>query len=354
VQRSLERNSPSGVKAQALVAELNQGLRATVKEVIRLTPTIVEVIVHAPLAAQTFRPGQFFRLQNYESHAFRANGTTLAMEGLALTGAWVDREKGLVSVIILEMGGSADLCIHLKPGEPVVLMGPTGAPTETPKDETVMLVGGGLGNAVLFSIGQALREAGSRVLYFGGYKKVEDRYHVENILKAGDTIVWCCDEEPGFEPTRPQDKSVVANIVEAIKAYGDGSLGETDIPLNEVDRILTIGSDRMMAAVAKTRHGVLKEFFKPDHVALGSINSPMQCMMKEICAQCMQRHVDPKTGKESIVFSCFNQDQDLDQVDFECLHQRLLQNGTHEKLTKQWISHCFEILEEGKTERAAS
>jgi hypothetical protein len=68
----------------------------------------------------------------------------------------------------------------------------------------------------------------------------------------------------------------------------------------------------------------------------------------------MQRHVDPKTGKESIVFSCFNQDQDLDQVDFECLHQRLLQNGTHEKLTKQWISHCFEILEEGKTERAAS
>ena len=42
----------------------------------------------------------------------------------------------------------------------------------------------------------------------------------------------------------------------------------------------------------------------------------MQCMMKEICAQCLQRHVDPDTGKESIVFSCFNQDQPLDLVDF--------------------------------------
>nr|ABZ09791.1 putative Pyridine nucleotide-disulphide oxidoreductase [uncultured marine microorganism HF4000_APKG8K5] len=354
VQRALERNPPSAVEAQALVAELNQGLRATVKEVIRLTPTIVEVVVHAPFAARTFHPGQFYRLQNYENYALRANGTTLAMEGLALTGAWVDRDKGLVSVIILEMGGSSDLCIYLKPGEPVVLMGPTGSPTEMPKDETVMLVGGGLGNAVLFSIGQAMREAGSRVLYFGGYKKVIDRYHVEDILKAGDTIVWCCDEEPGFEPTRPQDKTVVGNIVEAIKAYGDGSLGEVDIPLGEVDRILAIGSDRMMNAVAKTRHGVLEEFFKPDHVALGSINSPMQCMMKEICAQCLQRHVDPETGKEKIVFSCFNQDQELDQVDFECLHQRLMQNGVHEKLTRQWISHCFEILKEGESARAAS
>jgi len=93
------------------------------------------------------------------------------MEGLALTGAWVDPQRGLISTIVLEMGGSADLCAMLKPGEPVVLMGPTGTPTEIPADETVMLVGGGLGNAVLFSIGQALRAAGSKVLYFAGYKK---------------------------------------------------------------------------------------------------------------------------------------------------------------------------------------
>jgi hypothetical protein len=64
----------------------------------------------------------------------------------------------------------------LKPGEPVILMGPTGTPTETPSGETVLLVGGGLGNAVLFSIGAAFRARGSRVLYFAGYKLVQDRY----------------------------------------------------------------------------------------------------------------------------------------------------------------------------------
>ena len=60
----------------------------------------------------------------------------------------------------------------------------------------------------------------------------------------------------------------------------------------------------------------LAPHLKAAHLAIGSINSPMQCMMKEICAQCLQPHVDPATGRTSYVFSCFNQDQELDRVDF--------------------------------------
>jgi hypothetical protein len=148
------------------------------------------------------------------------------MEGLALTGAWVDKEKGLLSLIALEMDGSSDLCAMLKPGEPVIVMGPTGAPTVIEPGETVVVVGGGLGNAVLFSIGQAFRKAGSKVLYFAGYKRMIDRYKVEEIEAAADVVVWCCDEAPGFEPGRPQDKSVVTNIVEAMRLYASGELGE--------------------------------------------------------------------------------------------------------------------------------
>ncbi len=345
IDRALRRLSPSPVSATDLIDSLNRGLRARVEEVIRLTPTIVEVVLHAPLAAEAFRPGQFFRLQNYEAHAPRVGDTSLAMEGLALTGAWVDRERGLVSTIVLEMGGSSDLCAHLKPGEPVVLMGPTGAPTETPSGETVLLAGGGLGNAVLFSIGRALREAGSRVLYFAGYKGMNDRYHVEDIEAAADVVVWGCDEGPGFTPGRDGDRSFVGNIVEAMVAYGSGELGEPAISLGDVDRIVAIGSDRMMEAVTAARHGVLKDLLKPGHEGIGSINSPMQCMMKEICAQCLQLHKDPETGKESVVFSCFNQDQPLDRVVFPALRERLCQNAVQEKLTRQWIAKCLAELE---------
>ncbi len=205
-------------------------------DVVRLTPNIIEVVVRAPLAARAFEPGQFYRLQNFETLAARADGTTLAMEGLALTGASVDRERGHLSTIVLEMGGSSDLCALLKPGEPVILMGPTGTPTQTPAKETVLLVGGGLGNAVLFSIGQQLRARGSKVVYFAGYKKIIDRYKVDEIEKAADVVIWCCDEAPGFTPDRVQDKAFVGNIVEAIAAYGRGDLDEAEIPLNRVDR----------------------------------------------------------------------------------------------------------------------
>jgi NAD(P)H-flavin reductase len=352
ISRMLAKRPPALPDPAALKSRLDDELRARVHSVERLTPTIVEVVVEAPMAARAFQPGQFYRLQNYETLAPRADGTILAMEGLALTGAWVDRERGLLSTIVLEMGGSSDLCALLKPGEPVVLMGPTGTPTETPSDETVLLVGGGLGNAVLFSIGAALRAAGSRVLYFAGYKKIIDRYKIADIERAADTVIWCCDEAPGFAPGRPQDLAFVGNIVQAIKAYGEGTLGPVDIPLSEVDRIIAIGSDGMMNAVAEARRAALKRYFRPDHRAIASINSPMQCMMKEICAQCLQRHYDPASGTETVVFSCFNQDQDMDRVDFPALRQRLSQNGAQEKLTKLWIDHCLKRL--GQREMATA
>ena len=315
--------------------------KVTVHAINRLTSTIVEVVIKAPYQARNFKPGQFYRLQNFEQYAPVHDNTRLAMEGLALTGASVDQEQGLLSTIVLEMGGSSSLCAKLKVGESVVLMGPTGEPTHIPSKETVMLVGGGLGNAVLFSIGQAMRAKGCRVLYFAGYKKLEDRYKIDEIEHAADEVIWCCDEAPGFTPTRPQDKTFVGNIVQAIEAHGHEVLGNNTILLEDVDRIIAIGSDRMMAAVATARHLQLSPFLKTSHLAVGSINSPMQCMMKEICAQCLQRHVDPISGEETIVYSCRNQDQDLDQVDFGNLATRLGQNRVQEKLTSQWIKRLL-------------
>ena len=361
------------------IEKINAELRATVYAINRLTSNIIEVVVKVPLAARAFKPGQFYRLQNFEANALRVSSTALAMEGLALTGAWSDPEKGLLSTIVLEMGGSSDLCVHLKIGEPVILMGPTGEPTHISENENVMLVGGGLGNAVLFSIGKAMRARGCKVLYFAGYKKAADRYKVEEIEAASDVVVWCCDEAADYKPNRPQDAFFHGNIVEAIAAYGarhpvahaqHASTGSYTthaegypaqslrvsqagiIPLSTIQRIIAIGSDRMMAAVASARHGVLHPHLNPEHVAIGSINSPMQCMMKEICAQCLQKHVDLATGKESYVYSCFNQDQLLDSVSWEHLNQRLAQNSLSEKLTALWIDRCLQQLDLRKRKSA--
>jgi NADPH-dependent glutamate synthase beta subunit-like oxidoreductase/NAD(P)H-flavin reductase len=340
-------NNQNNQSNQNIISVIQEGLSAKIHDVIRLTPNIVEIVIKAPFAAKNFRPGQFYRLQNFSAYAPIINNTKLAAEPLAMTGAWVDKELGLVGCIALEMGGSSNLCTIFEPGMPVSFMGPTGTPTHIQSNETVMLVGGGLGNAVLFSIGAAFRAAGSKVLYFAGYKKMIDRYKVAEIEAAADIIVWCCDEAPGFaiNPDRPHDRTFVGNIVEAIYNYTKGNLDNLDnnsskINTLDVDRIIAIGSDRMMAAVAIARHNILKPYLKTQHFAIGSINSPMQCMMKEICAQCLQPH-KKLDGTIEYVFSCFNQDQDLDKVDFDGLNSRLQQNSTQEKLTKAWIADCI-------------
>lgn len=328
----------------ALHRRLDEELLATVAQVNRLTPTIVEVVVRAPRQARQFRPGQFYRVQNFESRAARVENTCLAAEGLALTGAWVDPARGLVSLITLEMGASSKLCALWQPGDPIVLMGPTGAPTEIPTDENVLLVGGGLGNAVLFSIGRALRAAGSRVLYFAGYRKPVDVFRRADLEAASEVLVWAVDAGPGVAPlpiSRPHDKSFVGNLVQAMVAYGEGALGPVTIPLSTIDRLIVIGSDRMMGAVEAARESVLKPFLKRELVAIGSINSPMQCMMKGVCSQCLCKHTK-RSGEVRFVYSCFNQDQPLDEVDFINLGARLRQNSVQEKLTDLWLDYVLE------------
>ena len=132
---------------KSLFARLDAAFNATIVAINRLTPTIIEVVVKAPLAAEKFYPGQFYRVQNYEAFAPTVEGTVLAAEGLALTGAEVDKEKGTISLIALEMGSSSRLCATWKVGDPLVIMGVTGTPTDIPSNQTVLLIGGGLGNA---------------------------------------------------------------------------------------------------------------------------------------------------------------------------------------------------------------
>ncbi|WP_394827500.1 FAD-dependent oxidoreductase [Pendulispora albinea] len=338
IQRLDAAAQPERDRALAATFErLDRELIAQVVGVNRLTQTIVEVVVRAPLAARKFKPGQFYRLQNFETFAPIVDNTRLAMEGLALTGAWVDEQKGEMGTIVLEMGGSSRLCAALRPGEPVVLMGPTGTPTEIAHGETVLLCGGGLGNAVLFSIARAFKALGSKVLYFAGYKRGEDLFKQDDIERYTDQVIWCTDMGKTIEPRRPQDRQFRGNIVEGMRAYAEGLLGGVDIPLSTVNRIIAIGSDRMMAAVKEARHGVLAPKLNPVHRAIASINSPMQCMMKEVCAQCLQKHVDPVTKKETVVFSCFNQDQEIDSVDFAHLRERLRINSMQEKLADAWL-----------------
>ena len=184
------------------------------------------------------------------------------------------------------------------------------------------------------------------MVYFAGYKHAQDVFKRDEIEEATDVVVWSVDKgSKPPQPRRAQDRAFSGNMVEAMVADATGALGAPPVPFANVRRIIAIGSDRMMAAVARARHNELRALLPADHVGIASINSPMQCMMKEICAQCLCKHRDPQTGKESYVFSCFDQDQPMDRMDWENLRMRLRGNSLQEKLSALWLEFCLARIE---------
>lgn len=312
--------------------EISELLTAKVINVAELTENIFEIQVYAPLAAWNFMPGQFYKLQNFEV------SNTFQIEPIALTGSCVDKLKGIISLIVIEIGASSYLCRFLKPGERIILTGPSGSPTEIPSGEKVLLIGGGLGNAVLFSIAKEMKRKGCQVIYFAGYKKLQDRFKPEVIEESSDAVVWVCDEAQ-LPYNRSRDLSLNCNMVEALNKYKAQEL-PVSTKIGAIDRIIIIGSEPLMRAV-QTFIRENRDVLKPEVEVIASVNSPMQCMMKGVCAQCLQRRVID--GKEVYVYSCVNQDQGLEETDFDFLSQRLRQNSLAEKITYLYCKSAMEV-----------
>lgn len=317
---------------------IEENFISIVVEVNKLSKGITELIIQSPLAAKKFEPGQFFRLQNYEAFAERKNGLILAMEGLALSCTVKDKLKGLLSFVIHETGTSSKISCSLKPGEKVVLMGPTGEAIDIPDGSTVLIAGNGCGHPGLLSIIQKLKDKKNHVIYFAGFDSQKNIYKKDFIEKYSDIVVWCINNGT-VDNIRESDKLYNGNVVDAIMNYSMDDM----LTLKGLSSIIAMGSRDMMYGIQSLRNGEMKDFLGKAKCIAG-INSPMQCMMKEVCAQCLQKLVDPETGKEEYVYSCFNPNQDIEKVDFTCYNERLGNNSALEKLSKMYLEHVMKEI----------
>ena len=70
--------------------------------------------MRAPMAARRFQPGQFYRLQNFETLAPSPTARAWRWKASRSPAPGSTASAGLVSTIVLEMGGSSDLCALLQ------------------------------------------------------------------------------------------------------------------------------------------------------------------------------------------------------------------------------------------------
>ena len=180
------------------------------------------------------------------------------MEGIALTGAWVDKDQGLLSLIALELGVSSRLVAYLRKGEPVVRDGTDRrADGRFPSSRMCCCSAADSATRCCSRSPKACARPATRVIYFAGYKKrrrpVQARGH-----RGGDRSGDLEHRHGRGDRARPSAGRPLPRQHRA----GDAGVparrpGRTRRAAGQVDRIIAIGSDRMMAAVQAARHGVL-------------------------------------------------------------------------------------------------
>ncbi len=304
--------------------KINAEFLVKIEKIDKLSDHVFEIFIKAPLLAKQTKAGHIFRLQNYHALAPQVADQILAMEGVPVTALSIDCDRGIISGIVVNSGGSASLIANFKSGDPCVFMGPSGQPTEIGQNENVVLIGGGRGNQVLSSLAKEFKKNNCHVTFFAGYRNSVEILREKAMRDSCDQLIIAVEKgiaEGYFSGT----------VIDAVINHS------AKLP-SKIDRIFTIGNDKMMHEIAKLRHNNLVKSFSAAPIAITSLNAPMQCMLKGVCSQCLQKKNNDK-GEVEYFYSCGAQDQNMDQIDFVHLGNRCEQNSLSEKISKIWISY---------------
>lgn len=291
--------------------------RARVKRVISHGKRVVELEVHAPAAARNFAPGQFYRIQNYERLAPMLQDTRLQTEALALIGFQREMNSDTLNFFVIERGASSRLVRQFRPDMPLSVMGPTGARSSVPDEpQTLLVLGGQMAIAHFLSIAPTMTAAGHQLIFVGCFKEDEEIFCRDDIERLADQTLW-----------------LDASLFDATDQL-------TTLPLARVHRFIVVGRSELIRELQRLRQTHWQGQLHPEARFFAAVHGPMQCMLKGVCAQCLQWQIDPKTGeRKKAVYACSWQNQPLELIDIQNIDERLAQNRALELLSDYWLSY---------------
>ncbi len=148
--------------------------------------------IEAPLVARHRQPGQFVILRVTE------NG-----ERIPLTMADADPHTGTIELIVKAIGKTTRLLCSKGPGDTIRdVMGPLGRPTDIHKADHAVLVGGGVGTAVIYPLAKALRAHGAFVSAITGGRTKDLVVLEDELRKVCDAVYATTDDGSyGFQGT---------------------------------------------------------------------------------------------------------------------------------------------------------
>ncbi len=283
-------------------------------------PDWQRVVLKAPIAADAYQPGQFYRLQRYMVHT---PGKCHSVPRIVLPVA-VDASLGQLEFLIRLQPSDGQSLQDLQIGEKIALMGPTGAYIKLPKKSNgkVLIIGDQQGMIATPVLAKAMAAQGYQVFYISCLPSKDTLIDQKQIENSFDAVYWIVQQGQTITKQRIQDRSVVCKDLSGMaglfialqKSHRWPALGG----IKDCDRIQVFGDVSLLALVRK----IYQENWKPKtHHAnvIGGVHGPMQCMLKGICAQCLQWQIDETGQRTKAVFACSWQDQPLTLIDLEHL-----------------------------------
>ncbi len=143
--------------------------------------------IEAPLVAKHREPGQFVILRLGDGG-----------ERIPLTIADSDATAGTIELIVKAIGATTTALCAKGRGDTIAdVMGPLGHPTEIEKVGHAVLVGGGVGTAVIYPLAKALRKVGCYVTSITG-GRTRELVVLEDELKRVSDVVYATTDDGSY------------------------------------------------------------------------------------------------------------------------------------------------------------
>ena len=262
--------------------------------------------IEAPRLVQKAKAGQFVILRKDE----KGERVPMSIGGL-------DRENGILTVVIQEVGKTSAAMNRMKTGDSFAdVVGPLGNPTPIDKHGHCVLLGGGVGIPPIYPIAQAFRAAGNKVTTIIGARTKDLLIFQKELEEASDRLLISTDD--GSYGTHGFVTTVLQNLM------NDGE---------RIDFVMAIGPVPMMRAVVETTR-------EPKIKTMVSLN-PIMVDGTGMCGACRVT-VGGKTR-----FACVDgPDFDGHEVDFDEMTKRLKMYVKYEQIAYKKFLDEHHHLEE--------
>ena len=152
-----------------------------------LCERVNEYVIFAPLVAKHCLAGQFIILRTDE------NG-----ERVPFTICDYSREEGTVSIMVQEIGATTMKLASMKEGDCLKdFVGPLGNPTDLDQYENILLVGGGIGSAVIYPQAKQLKKSGKNFEIILGARNKDLFFYLEDFKSFATTYLMTDDGSLG-------------------------------------------------------------------------------------------------------------------------------------------------------------